>query len=172
MEAAVFLWRVAAPAVKEGFLPDSISTDLHIGSMNAGMKDMLNVMDKFLAMEVSLEDVILRSAWNPAREIKHEELGHLSVGALANVTVLRVGERQLWVCGHVRCATAGDAKADLRTDASRRESGLRSERPDTPGLGQFAEGLPCRGRPALGSHQHRWPQAKTAIRTVADDLFV
>jgi dihydroorotase len=85
-----FLWRVAAPAVKEGFLPDSISTDLHVGSMNAGMKDMLNVMDKFLALGVSLEDVILRSTWNPAREIKHEELGHLSVGALADVTVLRL----------------------------------------------------------------------------------
>jgi dihydroorotase len=85
-----FLWRVAAPAVKEGFLPDSISTDLHTGSMNAGMKDMLNVMDKFLALGVSLEDVILRSTWNPAREIKHEELGHLSVGALADLTVLRL----------------------------------------------------------------------------------
>ena len=36
-----FLWRIAVPAIKEGFLPDSISTDLHIGSMNAGMKDML-----------------------------------------------------------------------------------------------------------------------------------
>ena len=85
-----FLWRIAAPAVKEGFLPDSISTDLHIGSMNAGMKDMLNVMDKFLALGVSIEDVILRSTWNPAREIKHEELGHLSVGALADLAVLRV----------------------------------------------------------------------------------
>ncbi|MCI0420001.1 MAG: amidohydrolase/deacetylase family metallohydrolase [Acidobacteria bacterium] len=85
-----FVWRVAAPAVKEGFLPDSISTDLHIGSMNAGMKDMLNVMDKFLAMGLSLEDVILRSTWNPAREIKHEELGHLSIGALADVAVLRL----------------------------------------------------------------------------------
>jgi dihydroorotase len=85
-----FLWRVAIPAVKEGFLPDSISTDLHIGSMNAGMKDMLNVMDKFLTMGLSLEDVILRSTWNPAREIKHEELGHLSAGTLADVTVLRL----------------------------------------------------------------------------------
>ncbi len=85
-----FLWRVAIPAVKEGFVPDSISTDLHIGSMNAGMKDMLNVMDKFLAMGMSLEDVILRSTWNPAREIKHEELGHLSVGAPADIAVLRV----------------------------------------------------------------------------------
>jgi dihydroorotase len=76
--------------VKEGFLPDSISTDLHIGSMNAGMKDMLNVMDKFLAMGLTLDQVIADSTWNPAREIKHEELGHLSSGAVADVTVLRV----------------------------------------------------------------------------------
>ena len=85
-----FLWRIAVPAVKEGFLPDSISTDLHIGSMNAGMKSMLNVMDKFLAMGVPLDEVIARSTWNPAREIKQDGLGHLSVGALADVTVLRV----------------------------------------------------------------------------------
>jgi dihydroorotase len=85
-----FVWRIAAPAVKEGFLPDSISTDLHIGSMNAGMKDMLNVMDKFLALGLSLDDVILRSTWNPAHEIKQEQLGHLSVGALADVAVLRL----------------------------------------------------------------------------------
>ena len=85
-----FLWRIAAPAVKEGFIPDSISTDLHIGSMNAGMKDMLNVMDKFLAMGMSVDDVILRSTWNPAREIKREELGHLSPGAGADIAVLKL----------------------------------------------------------------------------------
>ena len=45
-----FAWRIAVPAMKQGFLPDSISTDLHVDSMNAGMKDMLNVMSKFLAM--------------------------------------------------------------------------------------------------------------------------
>jgi dihydroorotase len=85
-----FLWRIAVPAMKEGFTPDSISTDLHIGSMNAGMKDMLNVMDKFLAMGMSIDDVITRSTWNPAREIKHEDLGHLSVGAGADIAVLRL----------------------------------------------------------------------------------
>lgn len=85
-----FLWRVAIPAMKEGFIPDSISTDLHIGSMNAGMKDMLNVMDKFLAMGMSLDDVILRSTWNPAREIKHEELGNLSPGAVADLAVFKL----------------------------------------------------------------------------------
>jgi len=85
-----FAWRIAVPAMKQGFLPDSISTDLHIGSMNSGMKDMLNVMDKLLAMGMSLDEVIVRSTWHPAREIKREEFGHLSVGAPADVAVLRL----------------------------------------------------------------------------------
>jgi dihydroorotase len=85
-----FAWRVAVPAIREGFLPDSISTDLHIGSMNAGMKDMLNVMSKFLALGLSVDDVIVRSTWNPAREIHHPELGNLSVGSPADVVALRV----------------------------------------------------------------------------------
>jgi dihydroorotase len=85
-----FLWRVAVPAIKQGFLPDSISTDLHVGSMNAGMKDMLNVMSKFLVLGVPLPDVIRMSTWNPAHEIQRESIGHLSVGAPADVAVLRL----------------------------------------------------------------------------------
>ncbi len=85
-----FSFRQAVPAVKQGFLPDSISTDLHVQSMNAGMKDMLNVMSKFLNMGVTLQEVILRSTWNPAREIHREELGHLSVGSPADIAVLRL----------------------------------------------------------------------------------
>jgi dihydroorotase len=87
-----FLFRQAVPAMRQGFGPDSISTDLHIGSMNAGMKDMLNVMSKFLNIGMPLDEVILRSTWTPAREIRHEELGSLSVGAAADVAVLRVEE--------------------------------------------------------------------------------
>ena len=60
--------------------------------MNAGMKDMLNVMDKFLALGLSLDDVVLRSTWNPAHEIQHQELGNLSVGAPADVAVLRLSK--------------------------------------------------------------------------------
>src|SRR5258708_3037639 len=85
-----FLFRQAAPAMKQGFIPDSISTDLHVSSMNAGMKDMLNVMSKFLNMGMTLDEVVLRSTWHPAREIKREEFGNLSVGAPADVAVLRV----------------------------------------------------------------------------------
>lgn len=85
-----FAWRVAVPLMKAGFGPDSISTDLHTGSMNGGMKDMLNVMSKFLALGMPLEEVISRSTWHPAKEIQREDLGHLSVGAPADIAVLRL----------------------------------------------------------------------------------
>jgi len=78
--AGSFLFRQAVPAVKQGFVPDSISTDLHTGSMNAGMKDQVNIMSKFLNLGMTLDDVILRSTWNPAKEIKRQDLGHLTVG--------------------------------------------------------------------------------------------
>jgi dihydroorotase len=85
-----FAWRIAVPALKQGFPPDSISTDLHVGSMNSGMKDMDNLMSKFLIMGQSMKDVVTESTWNPAKEIHHEELGNLSPGAVADVVVLRV----------------------------------------------------------------------------------
>ncbi len=85
-----FAWRVAVPIIQEGFLPDSISTDLHASSQNGSVKDMLNVMSKFLVLGMPMDEVILRSTWNPAREIHQEQLGHLSVKAPADVAVLRL----------------------------------------------------------------------------------
>jgi len=85
-----FRWRVAVPLMKAGFLPDTMSTDLHTNSMNAGLKDILNLMSKFLAMGMPLDNVIAANTWNAARAIKQEQLGHLSVGAAADVAVLRV----------------------------------------------------------------------------------
>ena len=87
---SAFEFRQAVPAIKQGFPPDSISTDIHSGSINSGMKDQLNVMSKFLNMGMKLDDIIYRSTWNPARMIHREQLGHLSVGAIADIAVLRV----------------------------------------------------------------------------------
>ena len=87
-----FLFRQAVPAIKQGFLPDSISTDLHIGSMNGAMATMLTTISKFIRMGMTLEDVILRATWNPARQIKREDLGHLSTGAPADIAVLRLAK--------------------------------------------------------------------------------
>lgn len=87
-----FVWRNVIPAVAQGFYPDSISTDLHTGSMNGAMMDMPTTMSKFLAAGMKLEDVILRSTWNPAQMIRHPEVGHLDVGAPADVAVFRLLE--------------------------------------------------------------------------------
>jgi dihydroorotase len=87
-----FAYSQAIPAIKEGFYPNSISTDIHTGSMNNAMKDMLTTMSKFLAMGMDLKSVIRASTSNPATEIKHEELGNLSIGADADVAVLNMRE--------------------------------------------------------------------------------
>ena len=105
-----FLWRVAVPIVKTGFWPDSISTDLHIGSMNAGMKDMLNVMSKFLALGMSPADVIVRSTWHPAKQIKREDLGHLSPGAVADVAVLRLEKGSFGFLDHNNARLRGNSR--------------------------------------------------------------
>jgi dihydroorotase len=85
-----FRFRVAVPLIKAGFLPDSLSTDLHVDSMNSSTKDMLNVMSKFMAMGLTLQQVIADTTWHPAKEIQRPELGNLSVGAPADVAVLSV----------------------------------------------------------------------------------
>jgi dihydroorotase len=82
-----FRWSQAIPAIQQGFIANVISSDLHIGSMNGGMKDMANLMSKFLNMGLSIQDVILRSTWNPAKVINRPELGNLSVGTVADVAV-------------------------------------------------------------------------------------
>ena len=87
-----FLFEQAIPAMDQGFLPNAISTDLHTGSMNGGMKDMLNISSKFLNMGMSLQETVKRCTWDPALSINHEELGHLSVGAVADLAVLSLKE--------------------------------------------------------------------------------
>jgi len=82
-----FHFAQAVPSIQQGFIADVISSDLHTGSMNGGMKDMTNLLSKFMAMGLSVQDVILRSTWNPAKVIDRPELGNLSVGTVADVAV-------------------------------------------------------------------------------------
>jgi dihydroorotase len=85
-----FLFSQAVPAMAQGFRPDVIGTDLHTGSMNAGMKDILNTMSKFLNMGMPLPDVIRSNTSRAAEVIKRPDLGRLTVGAEADVAVLNV----------------------------------------------------------------------------------
>ncbi len=99
-----FWFRNAVPAEKQGFIPDSFSTDLHAG--NYTIVSMNNVMSKFLAMGVPLDDVIRRSTINPASEIHRTELGTLSVGKDADIAVLEL------LKGHFSYIDCGVARMD------------------------------------------------------------
>jgi dihydroorotase len=83
-----FKFSLAVPMIKQGFKPDSLSTDLHVTSMNSATKDILNVASKFMAIGLTLQEVIADMTANPAREIRHEEYGNLSAGSVADVAVL------------------------------------------------------------------------------------
>lgn len=87
-----FFYSVAIPAIEHGLWPNTISTDIHIGSMNGGMKDMANLASKFLNLGMNLQNVIEASTWKPAQVIQREELGHLSEGAPADIAVFSVRE--------------------------------------------------------------------------------
>jgi dihydroorotase len=88
--AGSFVYSQAEPATAQGFWPDTISTDLHGTSMVGGMKDMTNVMSKMLNLGMTLPEVVRRTTWKPAEVIHRPDLGHLSVGAPADVAVLRL----------------------------------------------------------------------------------
>ena len=82
------------------------------------------MMSKFLALGLSLDDVILRSTWNPAREIKQEQLGHLSVGAPADVAVLAAREGPFGFLDGYGARLRGNRETDLRDDLARRQDRL------------------------------------------------
>nr|WP_293299833.1 amidohydrolase/deacetylase family metallohydrolase [Allomuricauda sp.] len=87
---ASFMYSNAIPGTKDGFFPDVISTDLHGGSMNAAMKDIMSIMSKFMALGMGLEDIITAVTWKPAKTIKRPQLGNLSVGSEGDVAIFNI----------------------------------------------------------------------------------
>jgi len=87
---AMFHFDIAVPALEQGLLPNSFGSDLHRFSMNSGMKNMLDIMSKFLNLGMAIEDIVFRATWNSATSIKREDLGQLSQGAVADIAVLSV----------------------------------------------------------------------------------
>lgn len=105
-----FKWSLAVPMIKQGFKPDSLSTDLHVGSMNSATKDILNVASKFMAMGLSLPEVIADMTANTAREIKRPDLGNLSTGAVADVAVLSIQKGKFGFTDMVNSRVDGNEK--------------------------------------------------------------
>jgi dihydroorotase len=86
-----FSWETARRAFEHSFYPDTISTDLHRLSIERPCVDMPTTISKFLHLGMSLEDVILKTTWMPARAIGREsEIGTLRPGAVADIFVFSV----------------------------------------------------------------------------------
>ena len=125
-------------AADEGRLRPGLDLDRPAhGSMNAAMKDMLNVMGKFLAMGMSLDDVILRSTWNPAKEIQLEELGQ-PLGRLAGATSRCCGSRRDGSASSIPSADASTSSQRLSCEMTLRNgkvvydlNGMTADRWDT-----------------------------------------
>ncbi len=159
-----FAWRVAMPMVKAGFVPDSISTDLHITSMNAGMKDMLNVMDKCLAMGIPLPKVIAMSTWHPAREIKQDALGHLADRRHRRHRGAAPREGPVRLPRHVRREAVRHGAADRRDDPQGRQDRLRAERAGTSRVDDAARRLHEHGRAHVGRDEEVTWRSRTRRR--------
>lgn len=87
-----FDYRTAIPAIKAGFYPNTLGTDLHASSINGAMKDQMNVFSVFLNLGMDIPSIIKASTWTPAQTIKREELGNLTVGGIADIAVLSMRE--------------------------------------------------------------------------------
>ncbi|MCF2520612.1 amidohydrolase/deacetylase family metallohydrolase [Dyadobacter sp. CY351] len=110
---AGFWFDQAAPAIKQGFAPNSFGTDLHRFSMNSAMKDMANVMSKFMALGLSLHDVVQIATWNAAQAIKHEELGNMKAGNVADLAIFRVRDGQFGFTDSGGKSIAGSKKLEI-----------------------------------------------------------
>lgn len=105
-----FKWSLAVPMIKQGFKPDSISTDLHVDSMNSATKNILNVASKLMVIGLSLQEVVADMTAHPAHQIKRDDLGNLSVGSVADVAVLSIQKGRFGFTDMVNTRVDGSQK--------------------------------------------------------------
>jgi dihydroorotase len=91
--AGSFSFRTAEAALADGFAPDTVSSDLHVGNLNGPVYDLVTTLSKFLFLGLPLEDVIAKATARPAAAIgRSPELGSIAVGGVADLSVLRLVE--------------------------------------------------------------------------------
>jgi len=105
-----FTFSQAIPAINEGFLPNSISTDLHNGTSH----DILDIGSQFLDMGVDLPTVIALVTRNPAQEIGRPQLGKLQDGAIADIAILQVEKGHFDFTDHTGQTITGSKKLRCR----------------------------------------------------------
>ncbi|MCS7255664.1 MAG: amidohydrolase/deacetylase family metallohydrolase [Thermomicrobium sp.] len=87
-----FSFAVAEALLAEGIVPDTISSDIHQLAVQGPMFDLPTTLSKFLALGLSLPDVIERATVRPAQLIGRPELGSLAEGTPADIALFRLVE--------------------------------------------------------------------------------
>jgi dihydroorotase len=108
-------WDVAEKALAQDFAPDTISSDLNVPGRVAQVFDFPNVLSKFLALGLPLDQVLARATSNSAQTFRElNELGSLRVGAAADVTVLELAEGEFEYVDNYRGTRTGTQKLMTR----------------------------------------------------------
>ncbi|MDP7612792.1 MAG: amidohydrolase family protein, partial [Dehalococcoidia bacterium] len=90
--AGSFSFKIAKNAISQKFLPDTISTDMHVSSLISNHATMPEVMSKLLACGMDLNDVVQKSTYDPSKKIGRSDLGSLSESTIADIAVLKISE--------------------------------------------------------------------------------
>lgn len=83
-----FAWKSARAMLAQGFMPDTISSDVHALCINGPAYDQVTTMSKFLALGVPFGDVVAASTVNAAKALRRPELGTLAPGSIGDASVL------------------------------------------------------------------------------------
>lgn len=83
-----FGWTVAQAMMSEGFAPDTISSDVHALCINGPAYDQVTTMSKFLALGMSLPDVVKASTVTAAKILNRPDLGTLKPGSVGDASIL------------------------------------------------------------------------------------
>src|SRR6267143_1794125 len=105
-----FAFKTARAMLANGFLPDTISSDVHALCINGPAFDQVTTMSKFLCLGMPLTDVIAASTVNAAFALKRPELGSLKPGSVGDATILSISDGRFDYVDVVGEHLAGDRK--------------------------------------------------------------
>jgi len=112
--AGSFSFEVMEKCLNQGFLPDTISSDLYSANINGPVYDLVTTLSEFLLLGMNLHDVIARATVNSSRVFDFgASIGTLKPGSEADVSVLELKEGQF---------TFTDSDGKSRTGGSKLEA--------------------------------------------------
>ncbi len=109
-----FAFATARAMLSHGFMPDTISSDIHELNQQGPVFDQATTLSKFLALGVPLVDVIRATTQNPAAAIRRPDLGTLRPGAVGDATIFSLAEGRFPFIDSVGEKVIGEAKIDTK----------------------------------------------------------